>query len=140
MSQQQLLRSETDKKIAGVCGGLAEYLNIDSTWVRLAFVLLAVASGIGLVIYAVLAIIMPSASQDVAARIVFDEKMPDDPAALKNSAGDVITTNGSALAGVLLIGFGALFLMGLLGWIGQGTFWPIILILGGAFFLLRRNR
>jgi phage shock protein PspC (stress-responsive transcriptional regulator) len=140
MSQQQLMRSETDKKIAGVCGGLGEYLNIDPTWVRLAFVLLAFASGIGLVLYAVLAILMPSASHDVAARIVFDEKMPDDPAALKHSAGEATTSNGSALAGVLLIGFGALFLMGLFGWIGQGLFWPAVLILVGAFFIMRRNR
>lgn len=35
MSENKLTRSETDKMIAGVCGGLAEYLNLDPVWVRL---------------------------------------------------------------------------------------------------------
>ena len=39
MSESRLTRSETDKMIAGVCGGLAEYLNLDPVWVRLLFVL-----------------------------------------------------------------------------------------------------
>lgn len=62
MRQSRLARSETDRMITGVCGGLAAYLNIDSTWVRLAFVLLALADGIGLFIYLVMAIIMPPVS------------------------------------------------------------------------------
>lgn len=41
MQQTRLMRSETDKMIAGVCGGLAEYLNIDPVLVRLAFVVWA---------------------------------------------------------------------------------------------------
>ena len=52
MQQARLMRSETDKMIAGVCGGLADYLNIDPVLVRLAFVVLFLASGIGLAIYA----------------------------------------------------------------------------------------
>jgi phage shock protein PspC (stress-responsive transcriptional regulator) len=56
----KLYRSETDKIIGGVCGGLGEYLGIDSTVVRLVFVLLGLASGSGLLMYFILWIIMPT--------------------------------------------------------------------------------
>jgi len=58
--QDRLLRSRNDRMIAGVCGGLAHYFNIDSTIVRLVFVL-AVLSGISPLIYVVLWIVMPEA-------------------------------------------------------------------------------
>lgn len=55
-----LRRSIENKKIAGVCGGLAEYLDIDPTIVRLIFVLLTLSSfGLGILLYVVLAIAMP---------------------------------------------------------------------------------
>ncbi len=58
--QKRLTRSKTERKIFGVCGGLAEYFGIDPTLVRLAFIILALFNGIGLVIYIILAVIMPS--------------------------------------------------------------------------------
>jgi phage shock protein C len=58
--QKRLTKSKTERKIFGVCGGLAEYFGIDPTLVRLAFVILALFNGIGLVIYIILAVIMPS--------------------------------------------------------------------------------
>jgi phage shock protein C len=54
----QLMRSSSDRIIGGVCGGLAEYFKIDSTIVRLVFVL-AVLSGISPLVYLVLWIAMP---------------------------------------------------------------------------------
>lgn len=54
----QLTRSNSDRIIGGVCGGLAEYFNIDSAIVRLVFVL-AVLSGISPLVYLVLWIVMP---------------------------------------------------------------------------------
>lgn len=56
--------SSTDKKIGGVCGGIAEYLNVDSTFVRLLFVLFALVGGLTIVIYIVLWIIAPRRSED----------------------------------------------------------------------------
>ena len=57
--EKRLTRSTTDRMVAGVAGGLAEYLSIDPTLVRLIFVLLALAGGPGLIIYLVLWLIMP---------------------------------------------------------------------------------
>lgn len=56
---KKLYRSRTDKMLAGVCGGIAEYLNIDSTIVRIVFVLFSLGGGFGILAYVALAIIMP---------------------------------------------------------------------------------
>lgn len=58
MEERKLYKSSADKKLFGVCGGLAEYFKIDSTLVRLAMVLLALM-GAGIVFYLVAAIVMP---------------------------------------------------------------------------------
>jgi len=60
MEGKKLYRSNKDKMIAGVCGGLAHYFGIDPTLVRLIFALLVFFGvGSGLVLYIILAIIMP---------------------------------------------------------------------------------
>ncbi len=57
--KKQLYKSSTNKKIAGVCGGIGEYFDIDPTLVRLGFVALSFMFGGGLVVYILAAIIMP---------------------------------------------------------------------------------
>jgi phage shock protein PspC (stress-responsive transcriptional regulator) len=74
---KKLYRSKTDRKIAGVCGGLAEYFDIDSTLCRLAYLFLLIITGIvpfGL-LYIVAAIIMP---EEVT---VTNERRDESPAA-----------------------------------------------------------
>ncbi len=61
--KKKIFRSETDRKIAGVCGGIAEYFDIDSTVVRLAVIFMMLAWGTGLVAYIAAAIIMPTESE-----------------------------------------------------------------------------
>jgi len=55
----RLHKSTKDKKIAGVCGGIAEYLNADPTIIRLVFALLVLGWGTGVLAYIVLAIALP---------------------------------------------------------------------------------
>ena len=57
--KKKIYRSSTDKKIAGVCGGIAEYMNVDSTIVRLIAILLVFGWGCGLLSYMVAALVMP---------------------------------------------------------------------------------
>ena len=64
MQEKRLMRSNTDKKLAGVCGGLAEYLDVDSTFVRLAFVLLRLYFGNGLLLYIIAYLVMPEDSSN----------------------------------------------------------------------------
>jgi phage shock protein PspC (stress-responsive transcriptional regulator) len=60
MEGKKLYRSSTDKMLAGVCGGLGQYLGIDSTIVRLIFALLVFFGvGSGVILYIILALIMP---------------------------------------------------------------------------------
>lgn len=57
--KKKLYRSHTDKKVAGVCGGIAEYFDVDSTVTRLAFVLFVVFAGSGVLAYLIAWLIMP---------------------------------------------------------------------------------
>ena len=57
--EKKLYKSRTDKKICGVCGGLAEYLEVDVTIVRLLAALAILFAGCGLLAYSVAAIIIP---------------------------------------------------------------------------------
>ncbi len=56
---KKLYLSDTDKKLFGVCGGLAEYFGVDSTVVRLLWVIAFFIMGTGLLAYLVAALIMP---------------------------------------------------------------------------------
>jgi phage shock protein C len=56
---KKLKRSRKNRMLAGVCGGLGEHFNIDPTLVRIGFVLLGLSSGFGIVLYIILAIIIP---------------------------------------------------------------------------------
>lgn len=62
MEPKRLCKSKTNRMIAGVCGGIGEYLNIDPTVIRLIMVLLGF-TGTGIVAYIVAAIIMPEPYQ-----------------------------------------------------------------------------
>jgi phage shock protein C len=56
---RKLYRSRTNRQVAGVCGGLAQYLNLDATLIRILFVVLAVLGGSGIVLYLAMWIIVP---------------------------------------------------------------------------------
>ena len=59
MEMKKLYRSETNKMIAGVCGGIAEYFDIDATLVRLGFAVFSIIGGSGILLYLAVAIIIP---------------------------------------------------------------------------------
>jgi len=54
--------SRSDRKIAGVCGGLGEWLDVDPVFLRVAFVLLALVGGLGVAVYVVLWLFLPRAA------------------------------------------------------------------------------
>ncbi len=57
---RKLWRSRTDRKIAGVCGGLGDYFQIDSLWMRLLFILFFLVGGSALLVYLVMWLIVPN--------------------------------------------------------------------------------
>jgi phage shock protein C len=117
----RLYRSTSDRAIAGVCGGLAHYFNIDVALVRIAFIAFALAGGASLLLYIVLWIAVPADGGTAA------------PAA--------VTTRSSETLAAILIAIGSLWLLGNLGLFAavQWRFaWPLVLIALGVALLARR--
>lgn len=75
MSEKRLMRSRSDAMFLGVAGGLAEYFDVDPVLVRLVFVIIGLASlGKGLLVYLLLAILMPQEAQPTAKAQPFSEE------------------------------------------------------------------
>jgi phage shock protein C len=72
-TQKRLYRSTSNRQIAGVCGGLADYFNVDVSLIRLLFIIMTVLSGPGFLLYIVLWLVIPEddGSQDY---VQWDEK------------------------------------------------------------------
>ena len=74
MASRQLVRSTTDRKIAGVAGGLAAYLNLDPTLVRILWVLAVFGGGFGVLAYVVLWIVLPEGRSGSPAVQIAEER------------------------------------------------------------------
>lgn len=142
MSPVKLTRSESDRIIAGVCGGLGEYLGIDAVFVRIAFVLLGFASGVGIPLYIMLMILVPGEANlgQPTSKIVRDNL---------DSLGENLSSgldrarqesSGRNVGAILLIIVGCYLLLEQIGWIGGEFFWPLLLIGLGLFLIIRRSR
>ncbi len=57
--KKKLYKSSTDKKISGVCAGIAEYFDLDPTLIRLAWVVFTMLGGSGIIGYIIAALVMP---------------------------------------------------------------------------------
>lgn len=140
----RLVRSRTNVMLGGVCAGLANYLSLDPTLVRLFFVLLALASGTGVLIYLLLWLVIPAEdavqppSGDLGDRAgqVRDEFV---------SAVSKPNPNAAKWIGIGLIIAGGLFLLDnlhlpWLHWASRDLLWPLLLVLAGGVLLYRTLR
>jgi phage shock protein C len=84
--KSRLVRSRRDAVIAGVCGGLGEYFQIDPVIVRLIFVLVTLTSGIGFLLYPILWIIMPKAPPGASAFSGAGQQMEEQSAVFSRQA------------------------------------------------------
>jgi phage shock protein C len=123
--EHALRKSRDDRVVAGVCGGLARYFGVDSTLVRLAFVLLTVAGGGGILVYLVALVLMP-------------EERPGEHV---TGPPDQERLQGVWLfVGVALIALGGVLLLGeLFSWFRQ-YIGPALLIVIGAGILVHAAR
>lgn len=122
---RRLYRSRKDRVLAGVCGGLAHYFNLDPVLIRIAFVALALAGGAGILIYILAAIVIPEASAG--------EDVP---------RADVTTlSQGRVIIGAVLIAIGALlFMREILPGFNDQIFWAIILVALGLGVILKGSQ
>jgi len=147
VSSQKLYRSETDRMIAGVCGGLAKYFSVDTTLVRLVFLLLLFLGGSGFLLYFILWIIVPREShltgtpQEVVQANAQEmaQTAREFGQSMGSSSGDAAQSaarNGPLIFAVLLIILGVWFLLQNLLHIDLSQFWPVILIVIGLALLI----
>ncbi len=129
MSEQQverrkLYRSRSDRYIAGVCGGIAEYFNIDSNLVRILFILSVFLGGAGLILYLAAVIIVPeNPAESVPARS---------------------SSNSTVFWGLVLVVLGTVLLLRQLGFhlpfnladVPWSVLWALFLIAIGVLLLL----
>jgi phage shock protein C len=148
-----LVRSRDEVIISGVCGGLAAFMGVNPTYVRLFFVLLIFGNGIGVLLYILLWIMLPldghiqpgilsnnvqAGSQEIVAqtRAVGEEMR----AFLRGPQSKL-----GILAGSALILIGLLYLLSSLHlvwltWLDFDLIWPMLLIFGGLALLFRRSK
>jgi len=139
-----VLRRGPDRIIAGVCAGLGHYFGLDPVLVRLAFVILALIHGIGILLYLVLWLVMePATSTDTGNR-TFSARVRDMGQDLREAvnpaAPDTHGHHRGLWLGVALIAAGAYFLLdnlGVFNAIDLGRYWPVLLIAVGLFLLVR---
>ncbi len=149
----RLERSRTNRVISGVCGGIADYLDIDATFVRVVMVILAFPFGVGVLIYFLLLFLMPNPGE--ATPFVRPATSGDptvdpaiDPAVAVTPAGPrvvdpMVTERRRNGLGILLVAVGAVFLLGNMGafrFIDWHFIWPVVLIAIGVYFIAQRSR
>ncbi|MCL0056539.1 PspC domain-containing protein [Dehalococcoidia bacterium] len=152
---KRLYRSRSDRMIWGVCGGLAKHLNVDPTLVRVVMVLLVFANGLGILIYIVMAVIVPLEGSKTTEP---KETMRENVEEIKKTAGElgeeIRSTFGEEqaeakdgegiyrwrreLIGTVLIVAGLAFLVENfnLFWFDLIRLWPLLLVGAGLLFIL----
>ena len=119
-SYEQLRRSVTDRKVAGVAGGLGRHLNIDPTILRVLFVVLCFFGGAGFVAYGVAWLLVPEEGKD------------DGIIAMNENTRNGALIVGGVVAALLLVGD---------SWGGIGFPWPVFLVgVGVLIYLAFRGR
>ena len=160
--EKKLYRSRSDRMISGVCGGLAKYFDIDPTIVRIIAVLSIFASGVGILAYIILAIVVPlEGSKAAEPKDTIRENVEE----MKEAAGELgreiqstltekegeteevakVRHHRRNLFGIILIVLGVIFLVGsfdLFWWFRWSYLWPLILIVIGVLIIIgvRRKR
>ncbi len=147
---KKLYRSGRDRILFGVCGGLAEYFDMDPTIVRLAFVLLALASGVGIVGYLIFALVVPKAESAVGGPPLKDkvkefaedgaEYVAEGTKRLAKEMKQGKRGNIAAIFGVILVLLGLAFLIDNVfpsGLFRERMLWPILLVVIGLFLVAK---
>ena len=153
----RLLRPRTERMIGGVCGGLGLYFGLDPVIVRLLFVVLAFTTGLTLILYPILWLVMPDAedAHPLPPGARFDpqtgQPLPTDPAATGQTVRLPATVTATAapagprsrVLAYVLVGVGALILIdnlgGFFGVSLSGIALPLMLV-GLGVYLLRGTR
>jgi phage shock protein C len=146
----RLERSRTNRVISGVCGGIAEYLDIDATFVRVVMVILAFPFGVGILIYFVLLFLMPNPGEATpfVRPAATDQTTAMDPAnpvlpVAPRVVDPMVMERRRNGIGLVLVAVGVVFLLGNVGafrFVDLRYVWPLVLIALGVYLVAQRTR
>jgi len=143
----KLIRLEKNKVLGGVCGGVAEFFNIDPTIVRLIFILITIFGGSGILLYIILWLVIPSEKSDgeISEKNIKmgADEMKERAEEFANRAKDYPKTeNSKVLVGVFVLALGVILLFqnfGIFRFFNLWRLWPIAIIVLGYLILTKRN-
>ena len=140
--EKKLQRDTNNKVIGGVCSGLANYFDIDASLVRLLFAFMFLCASAGFWLYIILWVVMPAGQgiQAEASSFVSSDETTEVSSETPSEGLKTSKSKGSLVAGLILIGIGA---MGLLNRyipeINWDTAWPVLLIVVGLLLIIPFN-
>ncbi len=142
MAPKKLYRSRENAMVAGICAGIAEYFNIDSSLVRLATVILIFPGGLSIWAYIIAWIIIPQRPliSSSAQESVTGENVPSTGEAETPAEPIGSDDKSRYIVGVVLVGLGVLFLLNsfnIFAWFSFSKLWPMVLIIVGLFVLFK---
>ena len=138
----RLLRSRTERMIGGVAGGMGRYWSVDPTWVRIAWVVLALATnGAAVLVYLLLLVVIPEETKaDAATAAAASVPGPGENAGerpVTARAGSPIDSGqGALIIGGVLIVVGAWALIGQYVDLDWSRIWPVGLVVAGLLIVL----
>ncbi len=152
---KKLYRSRTDKLIAGVCGGLGDYFNLDPLLFRVLFLILLAAGGSGFWLYIILAILIPPQPLPGQTEAPYNprEHIHEVAAEFKDSAhkwaGEVRqdrrahSGHGRMWIGLIIVAVGIVALVNQLfplPWVRWEFLWPVLVIIVGVAIVSRASQ
>jgi len=142
--QSRLVRPENGRVLAGVCAGLAQWIGLDVTLVRIIFLFLGIWTGMGGLIYLVLWVVMPSSMETPGIQTDWSMRagqMRDDFI----QATSKPNMDALKIFGGVLVALGLFYLVKEIRpewfyWANRGVIWALVLIIIGAIFVIRALR
>lgn len=144
MPDKTLHKSPTNRVLAGVCGGLGEYFDIDPTLVRVAFVLLFFSGGLGLFLYIALLVVMPDAGSASTAPLESLKKQAEKMQAHDIGKPQLGRPSNWVPAALIILGLILLLdnldlLRRFVPYYRLEQLWPLVIIFLGLWLLLRKR-
>ena len=139
---KRLSRSKKDRIVGGVAGGLGEFFEVDSTIIRLIFVLVTIFGGSGVLLYLILWLVIPSSSRSISNRTIKSnaEEIKEQAEGLLGEVKEGVRSDKARrFLGIVTLAFGLLLLFnnfGVFRFVFQ-RLWPLILIVLGFTILLK---
>ena len=145
--EKRLYRSRDNRVIAGVCGGVAEYFNIDPTIIRIIWVVIGLTYGAGILAYILASIIIPNRNFESSSNTWSGQSRSEDfgtgfnPDDWRQESPKYDSEKSRNTVGIILIAVGVIFLARqLFSWIDLKVVLPIVFIGAGALLIFNSRR